>query len=181
MSIEEQQKIKSAAYSEAMRYMENAKATLQKARKEGKHYSDRKYVSMACLTAYNGAFLALDAYLQLKGVELPKKKHRSIYFYTLHVKQFDRKLAVNVNESYNMLCRGYYDGITVAIIVEIGFEHAYQIIDKIKPDHMQELPPPPPKPSLLKRLYTFLYFYGFIPCWYFFNVVKSVHITFQYK
>ena len=180
MSIKEQQEIKSKAYAEAMRYMENAKETLRKARKEDEHYSDRKYVSMACLTAYNGAFLAVDAYLQLKDVELPSKKRRSIYFYTSRVEPFDKKLAVAINEAYSMLCRGYYDGITSAVVIEIGFKYASQIIDKIKPDRMPE-PPPPPKPSLLKRIYTFSYFYGFIPCWYFFNVVKSVRITFQYK
>ncbi|MDR0567490.1 MAG: DUF5618 family protein [Prevotellaceae bacterium] len=71
MSIEEQQEIKSNAYSEAMRYMENAKAALQKARKEGKHYSDKKYVRMACGTAYSAILIALDAYLLLKGVPEP--------------------------------------------------------------------------------------------------------------
>ena len=47
--------------------MENAKSTLQKARKEGKRYSDKKYVRMACGAAYSAILIALDAYLLLKG------------------------------------------------------------------------------------------------------------------
>ncbi|MDR2448668.1 MAG: DUF5618 family protein [Prevotellaceae bacterium] len=56
--------------------MSNAKETLQKAKKEDNFYCDRKYVRTACGTAYNGILLALDAYLTLKDVELPKKKRR---------------------------------------------------------------------------------------------------------
>ena len=40
MSTKEQQEIKSKAYSEAMRYMENAKETLQKARKEDNRFHE---------------------------------------------------------------------------------------------------------------------------------------------
>ena len=154
MSTEEQQEIKYNAYSEAMRYMENAKAVLQKARKEDDFYNDRKYVRMACGTAYSGTLLALDAYLQLKNVELPKKKRRSIEFYTSHVAQLDRKLLTYLNRVYDILhLSGYYDGVQDAVVIKRGFDNAYQIIDKIKPEHMPELPPPP-KPSLLRRIYT---------------------------
>jgi hypothetical protein len=44
MSIEKQELIKTKYYSEAIRYMENAKETLQKAGKEDKYYNDKKYV-----------------------------------------------------------------------------------------------------------------------------------------
>ena len=81
MSVEEQQELKQKSYAVAMRYMSNAKETLQKARKEDRFYQDRKYVRTACGTAYNGVLIALDTYLTLKDVELPKKKRRSIYFY----------------------------------------------------------------------------------------------------
>ncbi|MDR0567489.1 MAG: DUF5618 family protein [Prevotellaceae bacterium] len=179
MSIEEQQEIKSNAYSEAMRYMENAKATLQKAGKEDDQYHDVKYVRTACGTAYNGILLALDAYLQLKDVEMPKKKRRSIEFYTSHVAQIDKKLLVCVNRAYDTLhLWGYYDGTDDAVVIKRGFDYAYQIIDKIKPDHVQKLPPPP-KPSPLKRIYTFIYLTCFIPCWYFFKIFKSVRLTFH--
>ncbi|MDR0582018.1 MAG: DUF5618 family protein, partial [Prevotellaceae bacterium] len=69
MSLEEQQELKQKSYAEAMRYMNNAKETLQKAKKEDNYYADRKYVRTACGTAYNGVLLALDAYFMLKDVE----------------------------------------------------------------------------------------------------------------
>jgi hypothetical protein len=134
MSIKNQQEVKSKAYAEAMRYMENAKETLQKARKDNNRYHDVKYVRTACGTAYSGVLLALDAYLQLKDVELPKKNRRSISFYTSHVAQLDRKLLDDVNNAYDILhLSGYYDGVGDARVIKIGFEYAYRIIDKIKP------------------------------------------------
>ncbi|MDR0834516.1 MAG: DUF5618 family protein [Candidatus Symbiothrix sp.] len=148
MSIEQQEAIKQRSYAEAMRYMSNAKETLQKARKENNLYADKKYVRTACGTAYNGVLLALDSYLTLKGVDMPKKKRRSIEFYTSHVAQLDGKLLKELNVTYDILhLSGYYDGIQDAIVVKRGFEHAYDIIDHIKPNHVIELPPA--KPSLL--------------------------------
>jgi hypothetical protein len=181
MLLNEQQEIKSKAHAEALRYMENAKEVLQKARKEDNFYKDTKYVRMACGTAYSGVLLALDAYLQLKDVEMPKKKRRSIEFYTSHVAQLDKKLLSYVKTVYSILhLLGYYDGIDSAVVVKTGFDYAYQIIDKIKPEHTPELPTPG-KLSPLKRIYTFLYLTCFIPCWYFFSVVRSMRLRFQYK
>ncbi len=61
MSVEEQKAIKLESYREAMRYLDNAKETLQKAREEGRIYKDVKYVRSAAGIAYSGALLALDA------------------------------------------------------------------------------------------------------------------------
>jgi hypothetical protein len=47
MSHEERQAIQTKAYTEAIRYMDNAKETLKKAGKEDYYYNDRKYVRMA--------------------------------------------------------------------------------------------------------------------------------------
>ena len=134
MSIEEQLELKQTSYAEAMRYMNNAKETLQKAKKEDNFYSDRKYVRTACGTAYNGVLLALDAYLMLKDVELPKKKRRSIDFYTRNISKIDNKLLKYLDNVYNILhLSGYYDGTTDAPVIKRGFDNAYDIIDKIKP------------------------------------------------
>lgn len=134
MSIEEQLELKQTSYAEAMRYMNNAKETLQKAKKEDNFYSDRKYVRAACGTVYNGVLLALDAYLMLKDVELPKKRRRSINFYTLHVSKLDHKLLNYLDTVYSALhLNGYYDGILNVPIIKEGFNAAYEIIDKIKP------------------------------------------------
>ncbi|GAP71296.1 hypothetical protein SAMD00024442_10_28 [Candidatus Symbiothrix dinenymphae] len=153
MPNEQQEIIKQNAYVESMRYMSNAKETLQKARKEDDHYADQKYVRTACGTAYNGVLLALDAYLKLKGVEMPTKKRRSIEFYTANVGMLDGKLLKDLNKAYQILhLSGYYDGVQDAIVVRRGFEHAYSIIERIKPEHVPEVPVRSPKSSLLKQM-----------------------------
>jgi hypothetical protein len=134
MSVEEQQEVKQKAYAEAVRYMDNAKETLQKARKEDDYYQDRKYVRTACGTAYNGVLLALDAYLQMKDVELPKKHRRSIEWYTANVAKIDKKMLNYVNGAYDTLhLAGYYDGNLDAKVIWRGFDTAYDIIERIKP------------------------------------------------
>jgi hypothetical protein len=134
MSVEEQQELKQKSYAEAMRYMNNAKETLQKARKEDDYYADRKYVRTACGTAYNGVLLALDTYLMLKDIEIPKKKRRSIDFYTLNIAKIDGKMQKYLDNVYNILhLSGYYDGTTDAPVIKRGFDNAYEIINKIKP------------------------------------------------
>jgi uncharacterized protein (UPF0332 family) len=133
MSTETQEGVRQKAYAEAMRYMENAKETLQKAGKEDDHYHDTKYVRTACGTAYNGVLIALDAYLLLKGVE-QKKGRKSIEYYTANISSLDKKLLSHVNNAYKILhLSGYYDGIDSAVVIKAGFDYAYQIIDQIKP------------------------------------------------
>ncbi|MDR0834332.1 MAG: DUF5618 family protein [Candidatus Symbiothrix sp.] len=156
MSIEQQEEIKQRSYAEAMRYMSNAKETLQKARKEDNFYADKKYVRTACGTAYNGVLLAMDSYLELKGMELPKKKRRSIEFYTSNVAQLDGKLLKELNSAYDVLhLSGYYDGLQDARVIKAGFENAYDIIDHIKPNHVVEMPPA--KQSILQRIYSLFF------------------------
>ncbi|MDR2448392.1 MAG: DUF5618 family protein [Prevotellaceae bacterium] len=134
MSIEEQQELKQKSYAEAIRYMNNAKETLQKAKKEDNFYSDRKYVRTACGTAYNGVLHALDTYLMLKDVEMPGKRRRSIEFYTRNIAKLDGKLLKYLDSAYEILhLSGYYDGILDARVISAGFDNAYEIIDKIKP------------------------------------------------
>ena len=135
MSIREQEKVKEKYYSEAMRYMDNAKECLQKAQKEGIYYNDQKYVKMACGTAYSGMLVALDGFLTLKDVVLPKGKERkSIEFYHNNLAKLDRKMLNTLNSAYELLhLFGYYDGITRVTVVRDGFEDAYTLIDKIKP------------------------------------------------
>jgi uncharacterized protein (UPF0332 family) len=122
-------------YTEATRYMDNAKKTLSKARKDERHYIDRKYVRTACGTAYNGILIALDAWLINKGVPKPSKKQRkSIDFYTFNVALLDKKLLSDLNSAYNVLhLNGYYDGETNIKIITEGFDLANRIIERIKP------------------------------------------------
>ena len=136
MSIQEQELVKEAYYSEAVRYMDNAKECLSKARKEGKFYHDPKYVKMACGTAYNGLLMALDGFFILKGVHKPKGKERkSIEYYQSNITKIDKKMLSYLNSAYSVLhLWGYYDGIDRVSIVQDGFDDAYKIIEKIKPN-----------------------------------------------
>jgi len=134
MSIQEQQKKREKYYNEAMRYMDNAKESLQNARKEDNFYHDKKYVKTACGTAYNGVLVALDGYLQLKDIKPKGKERKSIEYYQENLGKIDRKLLNYLNSAYEILhLWGYYDGITNAKVINEGFEDAYTIIEKIKP------------------------------------------------
>ena len=135
MTIQEQEQTKATCYGEAMRYMDNAKAYLKNAKKDGNYYQDKKYVKTACGTAYNGVLVALDGFLSLKGVEKPKAKQRkSIEFYQQHLAQTDRKMLNTLNSAYEILhLWGYYDGIGHAAVVKQGFDEAYKLIEKVKP------------------------------------------------
>ena len=135
MSIIEPEEVKLQYYSEAMRYMDNAKECLKKAKKEGDYYHDQKYVRMACGTAYSGILVALDGYLTVKGIHKPKSKERkSIEYYQKNISNIDKKLLNCINSAYKILhLLGYYDGIEKVDVVISGFDEAYKIIDKIKP------------------------------------------------
>ena len=135
MSIQEQQKLKEKYYNDAMRYMDNAKECLLKAKKEDGYYHDQKYVKMACGTAYSGLLVALDCFLLLKGVEKPKGKNRkSIEYYHNHLGKLDRKMLNYLNSAYKILhLWGYYDGIENVTVVKNGLDEACKIIEQIKP------------------------------------------------
>ena len=135
MSVEEQESVKERYYSEAIRYMDNAKECLKKANKEDEYYRDSKYVKMACGTAYSGVLVALDGFLMLKGVDRTNRKQRkSIEYYQSNITKIDKKMLDYLNSAYKILhLSGYYDGVEDAIVVKRGFDEAYRIIDKIKP------------------------------------------------
>jgi len=136
MSIEEQHKLRQKYYGEAMRYMDNARGYLKNAKKEDNYYRDSKYVKTACGTAYNGVLIALDGFLLLKGIEKPKGRARkSIEYYQENLGKLDRKMMDTLNTVYYVLhLSGYYDGIGDAVVIKRGFDEAYNIIEKIKPE-----------------------------------------------
>jgi hypothetical protein len=138
---EEQESIKKKGYALAMRYMANAKDNLKKAGREGKCFSDPKYVSAASGIAYRGVLVALDTWLQLKDVELPKEnkrgeiKGKSIDFYRTNLRRLDKRLLRELNGVYECLhIFGYYDCTLVANTIDCGFEIANEIIETIKPE-----------------------------------------------
>jgi hypothetical protein len=133
---EKQHTLKEKYYTEAIRYMNNAKEQLIHANREGKFYQDKKYVRTACGTAYSGVLVALDGYLQLKGIDKPKGRGRkSIEYYQMHIAKIDKKLLSYLNSAYETLhLAGYYDGNQNADVIKAGFSVANTIIDKIKPN-----------------------------------------------
>jgi len=135
MSAQEQEALKETYYSEATRYMDNAKEYLKNAKKEGNFFHDKKYVKTACGTAYSGLLVALDCYLMLKGISKPTKKQRkSIEYYQNSITKIDKKMLNYLTNAYEILhLWGYYDGIGDARVVNAGFDNAYKIIEKIKP------------------------------------------------
>ena len=135
MSVNEQQEIKLKYHSEAMRYMENAKENLQKAQKEGKYFNDQKYVRAACGIAYSGLLEGLDGYLLLKGIKAKGKERKSVEFYQRNITKIDKKMLNTFVSAYQILhLSGYYDGITKADVIKSGFDDAYTLINKIKPN-----------------------------------------------
>ena len=136
MSRQEQMEVRERYYSEAVRYMDNAKEYLKNAQKEGCFYRDAKYVKTACGTAYSGVLVALDGFLLLRGMPKPSKKQRkSIEYYQEHIGKWDRKMLNYLNGAYQILhLSGYYDGVQDARVVSAGFANAQVIINKIKPD-----------------------------------------------
>ena len=132
MSIQEQTKEK--YYSEAMRYMENAKEYLKDAKKDGNYYQDKKYVKTACGVAYCGLLEGLEGFLRLKDIKPKGKQRKSIEFYQENLAKIDKKMLSTLISAYQILhLWGYYDGIRNVNVLKEGFEDAYKIIDKIKP------------------------------------------------
>ena len=143
MTPEEQNVFLSKEYKESVRYMDNAKETLKKAGKQDDgYYEDEKYVKSACGIAHLGVLVALDAWLTLKEVPIPKKKQRkSIWYYTDNIAKIDNKLLTALQTEYEVIhLAGYYDGIRRVKIIEEGFKVAYEIIEKIKPENLVDVP-----------------------------------------
>jgi hypothetical protein len=101
-------------------------------------------VSSASGIAYKGALVALDAWLLLKGVKLPKsareakdgksEKGKFIVFYRKVLTNLDKKLLDDLDEVYRYLhLDGYYDGVLSIKIIDSGFDAATDIINRIKP------------------------------------------------
>jgi len=143
MTPEEQDLFLSAEYAESMRYMDNAEETLLRAKtRDDGQYKDEKYVRSACGIAYLGVLVALDAWLTLKGVQIPtKRNHTNINFYLSQVAKLDKKLLDHLNAAYNVVhLDGYYRKVKSITIIRGGFDEAYYIIEKIKPERLINVP-----------------------------------------
>ena len=143
MTPDEQNAFLSMEYAEAIRYMNNATETLKRAGKQSEgRYKDEKYVKSACGIAHLGVLVALDAWLAIKEVPEPsKKKRKSISYYTDNIAKIDKKMCDLLIDAYNVIhLSGYYDGVCRVKVIEDGFDVAYEIIEKIKPEVFVEVP-----------------------------------------
>lgn len=123
---------KPTPYSEALRYLRNAKETLVKAGIKDNLYIDIKYVQTASGTAYNGVLIAIDEYLKRKeGLKYIKPK--SIEEYRARLTKQNKKLLVLLNVVYDELhLAGYYHGTPSMTTIKNGLANAKAIIDYIK-------------------------------------------------
>jgi len=136
MTVQEQEQTKEKYYSEAMRFMDNAKEYLKNAKKEGNYYQDNKYVKTACGVAYSGLLEGLDGFLRLKNIKPKGKQRKSIEFYQENLAKIDKKMLDRLNNAYQILhLWGYYDGVKSANVLKEGFDEVYKIIEKIKPSN----------------------------------------------
>ncbi len=134
-------KEKEIRYREAIRYMENAVDILRtKARKKDRYYKDKKYVRMACATAYNAVLPALDPYLEIKGKPIQKKKGSKINVkdYQKSLAEVGKKILNEFTTAYRILhIDGYYQGETNYNVIKSGMDSATQIINKIRPQGIE--------------------------------------------
>ncbi|MBI5749563.1 MAG: DUF5618 family protein [Nitrospinae bacterium] len=98
--------------SEAIRYLNNAKEILGKAKIEDNRYSDVKYVQEACGTAYLAVLKAIDEYLLKSGV-IQKELPKSIDGYRKAIQKYisvrNGKLLKEFGDIYDELhIGGYY-------------------------------------------------------------------------
>jgi len=140
MTLQDQQHIKQKGYALAVRYIANATEMLKKAGRDGRYFDDPKYVSSASGIAYRGVLEALDTWLELKGVKVPKNDARgktrgkSIDFYRGHLTSLDKRLLKDLNGAYEALhLAGYYDCVLFTRTIDEGFKIANEIVEKIKP------------------------------------------------
>ena len=130
-------------YREALRYFENANEILRtKARKKDRYYEDGKYVRMACGTAYSGVLKAVDAYLELKGKPILKKKYArvSVDDYQKRLALIDKGVLNKFNTTYQILhLNGYYEGLLNADAIQSGLRSFEEILDEIKPPGLQNI------------------------------------------
>ncbi len=116
---------KDTPIQEAKRYLENAKKLLsEKAGKQEKYYTDKKYVRMAGNTAWNGVLIALNATLQVEKT-LKKDSRSSIDTYKTLARKEGYELLNLIGEAYNHLHLYMgYDGVLVVSTVNTAMSLA---------------------------------------------------------
>jgi hypothetical protein len=95
-----------------------------------------------CGIAYLGVLRAIDAWLNMKGIEFSsEKRQKSIEFYEYKIARIDKKMLTLLKTVYGALhLSGYYYGVTKISTIKDGFDDAFEIIEKIKPENPVNVP-----------------------------------------
>ena len=121
---------------EAIRYLENAKEILSKARIEDNRYADDKYVKSACGVAYLGVLKAIDEHLlkmEFTKKELPKKVDEYRKALQKYASVHDGKLLKQFDDIYDELhIAGYYRGNLHRVdVVKAALKGAEEFIKRL--------------------------------------------------
>lgn len=123
--------------SEAIRYFNNAKEILSKAKIEGNRYEDVKYVQEACGTTYLAVLKAIDEYLTKRGID-QKDLPQSVDDYRSMLKKYLSIRNGKLSKDFEMLYKelhiaGYYRGLLEDVnVVKEVLKSAKTFIDKVK-------------------------------------------------
>lgn len=122
--------VKTNPIEEARRYTDNAQEILsEKAGKEGRYYSDPKYVRMAGNTAWNGVLIALEAIFNIKAAK-GKGVRPDYKDYQAAITRTDKKLLTAYNVGYETLHKHMgYDGTLSYETCAGAIKTANEIID----------------------------------------------------
>ncbi|OQC45631.1 MAG: hypothetical protein BWX59_01076 [Bacteroidetes bacterium ADurb.Bin028] len=122
--------VKTNPIEEAKRYVANAKQILrEKAGKRGYHYTDSKYVSMACNTAWSGVLIAVHAKMKRDNFKFPRGR-LSVDTYRGYLTTKNKTILKYFNSAYNHLhLYGGYDKELSVGNTQIGLDFAEKIID----------------------------------------------------
>jgi len=134
MTLAEQKELKTAVYNEANRCLASTRDTYQKAGKDGKVYTDRRYVRMAGNTAYHAVIIGVETYLALKDAPITNKKDKNIEGYRKAIGRVNKNLLKLLIAAYDTLhlYAGYDGGLSVGAN-QGGLELAEDIVAYIKP------------------------------------------------
>jgi hypothetical protein len=122
---------------EALRYLQNAKEILKKARVEDGRYADVKYVQEACGIAYLAVLKAIDEYLLKKGLDkknLPKSVDAYRKMLQKYLTVHNGRLLREFEDIYDELhIAGYYRGMLHSVeVVKAAIKSAKAFIEKLK-------------------------------------------------
>jgi len=117
------------AFKEATRYLTNAADLLRKAGRANGNYKDKKYVQLAGHAAWLGVLIALDYYLESKGVTIAKER-KSKRWYSNQLSRHSRKLNTAFINAYEGLHLHLgYDGAGLVKSVQAYLAEGQKVIE----------------------------------------------------